>query len=1085
MEPTAGATASEEGRDVTTHPDRFRQVVASLGAVVVLFGAIPVALVAASRTRFGSPNPLDDIAAPWRWRLDDVRTALSQPLRDDAVVNLLIRTSLVVIWVALAVIATSIVAETVHMTRHRRLPTPDVRGLGWAQGIARWVAIGLVAALPMSSFTSTAGAVAADSGPVATAQRLGIDDAPRSGARVRQAPHEADGDRLRGSAATLGRDADETTDPHVLRTSRIGVHVVARGESIYAIASAYAGGDGPGLISIADEILDLNLGELMNDGQRFTNPALIRPGWVLELPPGVGTQIVQAGGPTTEIVEDDDPTPVRGIPRIDVGERSRYVVHDGDTLSDIADDHLGDRDAWPAIWEENRGAEMDDGRTFDDPNLILPGWELDMPLDSDDAEVVTPADDTAPDLPGERGSDTSRPAADNPTGPTPSTAVPSTSTPATSTPSGAAPSTSTPTTTSPSSTTSMPAGAPTGDAGGIADPDVGAPRAPAPIRLEHAALVAAGVLTLVGVRRRRALRAALPHTRVPPPPPEVAVIERRLRMIDPGERAARIDVAVRAAAHHLADSNVQIGLVSVAKDGALTLRLTGSGTFDAPWIGADASWTLPASVPIELLGDAARHVGQPCLALVTVGIDTDGNDVLIDLEAAGLMTVEAGEEQADDVVRAVGSGLATSLDSEVVHLVVAGIDTACLFDHPNTRPAPSVNAAIDAARSLVGSTLVHERGSFDLRARRTGGEMWEPAIALFGMSDRALDHLDHQVEPGHGLAIVAACSPADADAALARPGARLRAHADRWELSAFGGRVELSPIGVSVSDVEEVGEILAHAARPIQSETALPTELDDPVVDPLQPPPHDVIVRLMGPVTITATDGTEGVFERSKTVELIAWLATHRDRATRASARTALWEMDVRDATFANVVSEARRALGRLVPPPGGEEWLARTLNESLPLHDRVVTDIDLIRHRVEYARLSPPGHAIDVLRPAVEMIRGLPFAGTSYLWPDADGLTSSCVLLATTVTAELAGHALSIGDTDLVFWSTGQGLQVLPGHEELIALRMRAHARAGDLAGVRQEWESYERVITADSWSDGEPAPKLLSLRRELLTSP
>lgn len=116
-------------------------------------------------------------------------------------------------------------------------------------------------------------------------------------------------------------------------------------------------------------------------------------------------------------------------------------------------------------------------------------------------------------------------------------------------------------------------------------------------------------------------------------------------------------------------------------------------------------------------------------------------------------------------------------------------------------------------------------------------------------------------------------------------------------------------------------------------------------------------------------------------------------------------------------------------------------------------------------------------------MIRGLPFAGTSYLWPDADGITSRLVLLATTAAGELAGHALSIGDTDLVFWSTGQGLKVLPGHEELIGLRMRAHARAGDLAGVRQEWDSYERVITADSWSDGEPAPKLLDLRRQLLT--
>jgi hypothetical protein len=47
----------------------------------------------------------------------------------------------------------------------------------------------------------------------------------------------------------------------------------------------------------------------------------------------------------------------------------------------------------------------------------------------------------------------------------------------------------------------------------------------------------------------------------------------------------------------------------------------------------------------------------------------------------------------------------------------------------------------------------------------------------------------------------------------------------------------------------------------------------------------------------------------------------------------------------------------------------------------------------------------------------------------------------------------------------------------------MRAHADAGDLAGVRMEWESYERVINADPWSDGEPAEQLVALRKELLS--
>ena len=231
-----------------------------------------------------------------------------------------------------------------------------------------------------------------------------------------------------------------------------------------------------------------------------------------------------------------------------------------------------------------------------------------------------------------------------------------------------------------------------------------------------------------------------------------------------------------------------------------------------------------------------------------------------------------------------------------------------------------------------------------------------------------------------------------------------------------------------------------------------------------------------------ARTGEMGSFERSKTVELIAWLVTHRDRATRSGARTALWDLDVRDATFANVVSEARRALARLVPPPEGEEWVARTLTEQLPVHDLVATDADLVEDRLAHARVQPPSLAIETLRPAVELVRDMPFAGTSYLWPDAEGITSNLVLLAITATAEFAGHALSLGDTDGVFWATGKGLRVLPGHEELISLRMQAHARAGDLAGVRQEWESYERVLVADAWSDGEPSPKLLDLRRELL---
>ncbi|WP_158412490.1 LysM peptidoglycan-binding domain-containing protein [Ilumatobacter nonamiensis] len=1087
----------------------FGRAALSIGALLLLFVAVPVGLVGAARSRLGEANPFSRLQPPWRWQLDEVRDALTQPLRDDAIVNVLIRASLVVIWIALIVIAITIVAETVHMVRHRGLPAPHVRGLGWAQGIGRWVAIGLVAVLPLQSFGSTAAAHAEDLGPAATAQRLGVD----RGSSV--APSDAHA----GDPAELARPdlPDWNHTGAEARDAPAGTHVVGRGESIYAIAAEYAAGDDASTIALANEILDRNLDNEMNDGQRFTNPALIQPGWVLELPPGVGVPATSLADVTDapDMNIDDDPTPVRGIPRLDVDPSAdgddedaseanghvAYMVVEGDTLSGIAGDHRGGADEWPAIWEENRGTDMGDGRTFDDPNLIVPGWELDIPqpATAPETEPEPAGDEAAPseptpvdrDDPVDPGSHQAPPPRTEHADRSRADATPSAdeaSPPTTTSDSEWAPASTTQTTNSPTtpestaSTSSVPVSGGNGEAGGRATPEADAPRAPSPIRIEHAALLAAGILTLVGVRRRRALRSALPHSRIPPPPPDVAATARRLRTIEPGERAARIDVGIRAAAHRLAETGTQIGSVRVAKDGELTLRLTGDGSLDAPWTGSGRTWTLPAAVPIEMVSEDARQVGQPCLALVTVGVDTDGRDVLVDLEAAGLTTVEAGADQADEVVRAIGSGLATSLDSEVVHLVVASLGAQCLFDHPNARHVDSVDGAIATAASLVGTTLGHERSSFDLRTHRTGGEMWEPAVALFAASDHALDH-DIDPRPGRGLAHVAACAPLG-DAAHHAAGARIVGHADRWVLDAFGEEIDFAPIGITAAEVTDVAEMLDDATRPIGTQPSLPLDIGGAVAEPLRPLHHDIVVGLMGPVTVTTADGEPGVFERSKTVELIAWLATHRERATRSAARTALWELDVRDATFANVVSEARRALGRLVAPPGGEEWLARTLNESLPLHDRVVTDTDLIAQRVEHARLAPPAHAIDVLRPAVEMIRGLPFSGTSYLWPDADGLTSSYVLLATTASAELAGHALSIGDTDLVFWATGQGLKVLPGHEELVGLRMRAHARAGDLAGVRQEWESYERVITADAWSDGDPAPKLLDLRRELLTA-
>jgi two-component SAPR family response regulator len=246
-------------------------------------------------------------------------------------------------------------------------------------------------------------------------------------------------------------------------------------------------------------------------------------------------------------------------------------------------------------------------------------------------------------------------------------------------------------------------------------------------------------------------------------------------------------------------------------------------------------------------------------------------------------------------------------------------------------------------------------------------------------------------------------------------------------------------------------------------------------------PAWALLVRVLGPVDVIDVTGRAVSFERAKALELAVWLAEHRHRPTRASARADLWESDVRDATFANVVSDARRAMARLVEPPADEEWIGRTYGEDLPLHPSVRTDAELLEARLDHARRQPDDHAVDTLRDGLVLVRGLPFAGTSFLWPDCQALPSHHTVLVVNAAVEMATRCLTLGDVDGVFWATSQGMRALPAHDELVALRMRAHAARGDLAGVRQEYASYERVIMSDPWG-GEPSTKVVELRRDLV---
>ncbi len=596
-----------------------------------------------------------------------------------------------------------------------------------------------------------------------------------------------------------------------------------------------------------------------------------------------------------------------------------------------------------------------------------------------------------------------------------------------------------------------------------------------------ALLLSAGAVSLLEARRRRQWRTAGVGSRLPQPSPEAVRVEALLRALDAPERIARLDVAVRSAARDVAAQGASIVAAVLGDHGEVCLHLHGAAVPEAgPWVldlHTD-TWRIGAEVELAELAEAARNCDQPCPAMAHIGGVPGGGELFVDLEAVGTLQIDS--PCAEAILRGLATSLSVSPFLDVARLFTVGLGEQWPGSH-QCEVMDTVDAAVEGAVMALGSTPTMARGTstFALRTRGRGGEAWEPAIVVSHGSHPA-DGARAEVRSiggGHGLAVVGDVAFDDAGWVLSHTG-------DHHVLSPLG--LTVHPVGLTVEEVSAVEEVLASGEAPLETHApVLPIDVLSRGEAPSEPyveAEWSLMVRVLGPVEVVSCAGEVAAFERSKSLELVVWLGQHRERPTRTAARTALWDLDVRDATFANVVSDARRALARVVAPPEGEEWVARTLTEELPLHEGVVTDADLLAARVAAARGRRATDAIELLRPGVELLGGLPFAGTNYLWTDAEGITSAHVLLATGAAIELAEHYLALGDIDGVFWATGQGLRVLAGHEELIALRMRAHARRGDLAGVRSEWESYERALAADPWAAAEPATKLVGLRRELL---
>ncbi len=298
---------------------------------------------------------------------------------------------------------------------------------------------------------------------------------------------------------------------------------------------------------------------------------------------------------------------------------------------------------------------------------------------------------------------------------------------------------------------------------------------------------------------------------------------------------------------------------------------------------------------------------------------------------------------------------------------------------------------------------------------------------------------------------------------------RVKKVSDQWVL--FPGEIVFTPF--SITDAEE------SAFAQLNSEIEKPLEITGNFEPRDKSKNWTLCVRIMGPVEVVNQTWETVHFEKSKSQELLTWLVLHRERPTRIAARTALWGMSVQDATFNNVVSGLRKAVKTNSP-----DLLSRGGNDSLIVNSDVITDHEMLVSAIHSVNEEINDKSIEKLTYALSLVRDLPFAGQDYVWADAEGITSNIVLSIVSGALILAEHHLANNDLEKVFWATGKGLQSLRGHEPLIALRMKAHAKNQNISGINAEWNAYERIRIADDNFYDRKSNGLSSLRDSLISS-
>jgi DNA-binding SARP family transcriptional activator len=555
-----------------------------------------------------------------------------------------------------------------------------------------------------------------------------------------------------------------------------------------------------------------------------------------------------------------------------------------------------------------------------------------------------------------------------------------------------------------------------------------------------------------------------------------------------GERADQL-VAVRAGVHALASSLRQgdakaptiLGMVVSAE--ALELLVDRPATPPPPWVSAAEGFRW--RIQLSDIEECGWKDSDPLPALVPIGraagIDAE---VLLNLEAAGIVSVTGNPAKATGVVRAVAAGLSGLPWAASVNVVVVGFG-AELQAAEHVRAVADLNEIVAELESTaeVMRAVIGGPNPFEGRVREQAGDGWAPTVVLCPTTLAADQQgkLARLAEPGTGVVAIVVGRTVVGRTVVAG------AAGNGWTIDVDTNPMAIQPLRLAVEptilgDAEFDGiESLYQVAQDTSGATAeeppydeLEVSVERTVSLPEAPP---VFVRVLGTIEL---DGV-GEFRRPKSRELAVFLALHPSGVGEAQLDEAMWPSNtgrvVAASTRDSTVSVARTALGgprRLLPAQvNGREKRYQVSND-------VGTDWAMF---CDLHRRGRAERDVAVLLQALELVRGRPFDGVSsartYAWVHTEGHARQMeaeIGDAADLAAELL---LADGQAVEARSAARRGLLADPYLERLWVRLMEVADALGDSQEVERIMDELDKVLELNGDFSGLHPQTLVAYQR------